>query len=281
MGQWATVLARNGVAALVFDQRGAGASTGDGAAETGEDRVEDVRAALDWARTRPEVDGRRVGVLSYSAGGWVAPLAIAGRDHIVFWVSLAGPAEGLGPQQGHVTTALMPAAAAGGPDYTDAEYDAAYRYQTALVDLARSGASWPAFEAANETARAARWAEHALIPDSLDHPDLDYYRRRAAFDGVDGALRRVHAPTFAVYGGADVIVPPSENVPRLRARFREAGNEALTVLVLDGVDHGLGRPGGPSGDGAWPEAYVRQWARPGALFTTVVEWTLARVAGAP
>ena len=270
MGEWAALLARNGIAALVYDQRGVGRSTGSPDA-TGETRVENVDAALDWLRAQPAIDGVRVGVLSYSAGGWVTPLAIQDRDDVAFWVSLAGPAEGLAAQQGHTTTALMRAAR---EPYTDAETEAAFAYQVRLVELAQAGAPWSDYEPLNDAARAARWAEHALIPDSLGQEDLSYYRSRAAFNDTDAALRRLDLPILAVYGGADVIVHPDDNVPRLR---QLVGESALTVVVLDGAEHPLGRPAGLSGEGAWPERYRRPWARPGRLFTTVVEWTRERV----
>ena len=270
MGEWAALLARNGIAALVYDQRGVGRSTGRPEA-TGETRVENVDAALDWLRAQDGIDGARVGVLSYSAGGWVTPLAIQDRDDVAFWVSLAGPAEGLAAQQGHTTTQLMRAS---GEEYAAAEYAAAFAYQARLVELAQAEAPWSDYAPLNAAARSARWAAHALIPDSLQQEDLAYYRSRTAFNDPDDALRRLDLPILALYGGADVIVHPDDNVPRLR---QLVGDDALTVVVLDGAEHSLGRPAGVHGAGDWPEGFRRPWARPGRLFTTIVDWTRERV----
>lgn len=274
IASWGLMLARNGIAALAFDVRGSGSSTGDPAATTSEDRFEDVRAALDWMQTRSEISRDKVGILSYSAGGWVTPIAIQGRGDVAFWISLAGPAEDLAAQQGHTTTELMRMS---GETYSDTDYTAAFDYQSGLVELAQSGADWSTIEAVNATARAASWAEHALIPDSLNQEDLDYYRRRLGYTPAE-ALRQIEVPMLAIYGTRDFIVPPSENVPLLRSYLAEAGNDELTILVLEDVDHSLGRPGGATGDREWPVDYVRRWTRPGELFTTIVEWTQEQVA---
>ena len=266
---WGERLARVGVAALALSPRGAGGSTGDAATTTDRDRFAELGAALDWTAARPDVE--RVGVLSYSAGAWVVPPVAAGRDDVAFWVALVGPAEGLAEQQGHVTTAFMRAS---GEAFSEAEYADAFAYQAGLVRLAWRGAPWADYADGNAAARAARWAEHALIPDSLGQPDLDYYRRRPSFDARD-ALARLRVPTLAVFGGADAVVPPDDNIPLWRRLAAHAGNDDVTVVVIDGADHGLG-VAGAVGTGGWPTGYTRGWSRPAALFETVLDWTRAR-----
>ena len=223
MYNWATLLARSGVAALVWDGRGVGGSTGDAATVTAEDREAEARAALDALGQRADVGP--VGLVSYSAGGWIVPDVAAERDDVAFVVTMVGPVESLADQQGHVTTAFMQAS---GDAFTDAEYAQAFAYQRATVELAQEDAPWSAFERINAPVRAARWAEHALVPDSLDAPDLDYFRRRTGFDAP--AWDRVRAPVLGLFGETDRVVPPEHNAPRLRAAL--AGNADATVVVV-------------------------------------------------
>lgn len=68
------ILAANGIAAFVFDKRGTGCSEGTYIQHFGV-LSDDVVAALSWLKTRPEVDGSRIGLAGFSQGGWVAPLA--------------------------------------------------------------------------------------------------------------------------------------------------------------------------------------------------------------
>ena len=263
MVNWATLLARSGVAALVWDGRGSGGSTGDAATVTAEDREAETRAALDALAARGDVGP--VGLVSYSAGGWIVPDVAADRDDVAFAVTMVGPVESLADQQGHVTTAFMRAS---GEPFTDAEYDAAFAYQRATVELAQADAPWSAFEAVNGPARAARWAEHALIPDSLSAPDLDYFRRRMGFDAP--AWDRVRAPTLALFGEIDRVVPPEHNAPWLRAAL--SGNADATVVVVPGADHSLARPPAFVGEGEWPDRFYRPWTRSPVVFDTLVGW---------
>lgn len=262
MGNWARLLARSGIAALAYDARGTGRSGGDAATETAEDRVGDARAALGWLLGRDDVGP--VGLVGYSAAGWIVPVVAADRDDVAFAVTMAGPAESLADQQGHVTTAFMRAS---GEAFSELEVAAAFAYQRQTVALAQAGASWRAFEAVNAAARAARWAEHAYVPDSLDAPDLDYFRRRAGFTAPP--WDRVRAPVLAFFGEADLIVPPGDNVPTLRAAQPEA-----TIVVLPGADHTLARPAGVVGEGAG--RFYRPWTRSALLLETLTGWLRER-----
>lgn len=272
MTGWARLLARHGVAALAFDARGTGGSTGDRDALTAEDRFEEVHAALDLLAGREDIGS--AGLFSYSAGGWVLPIVAAARDDVAFVVTLVGPAESLADQQGHVTTEFMRAS---GEAYSDAEYQAAFSYQQQTVVLAQEEAPWIEFDRLNAVARTTRWAEHALIPDSLDAPDLDYFRRRRGF--ATPPWNRVDAPVLAVFGEKDLIVPPEVNVPILETAL--ANNPDATVLVIPGADHTLARPTAFVGEGDWPDRFYRPWTRSPLLFETLVDWFEERFAASP
>jgi hypothetical protein len=264
---WARLLARHGVAALVWDGRGEGSSTGDAATVTADDLFADVRAAVAWAAARADLGP--VGLVSYSAGGWIVPTVAAERDDIRFVVTLAGPATSLADQQAYTTTAFMRAS---GTAYTDDEYADAFAYQRQTVLLAQSDAPWDAFDAINGPARTARWATHALIPATAADPDLDYFRRSRSFGAPPWG--RVRAPVLAIYGEADPIVSPVDHVPVLSAALAP-GTDA-TVVVAPGADHTLARPAAVVGEGVWPARYYRPWTRSAVVFDALVGWFAAR-----
>jgi pimeloyl-ACP methyl ester carboxylesterase len=266
--QWGRLLARNGVAALAFDGPGTGRSTGTRNVATAESRTADVHAALDLMLAQGDIGP--VGLWSYSAGGWIVPEVAADRPgDVAFVITMVGPATGLAEQQGHVTQAFMRAS---GQPFTPDEYAAAYAYQKATVDLAQAGLPWSSYQQINPAARAARWAEHALIPESLGDADLDYFRRRRGFRAP--RWEQVQAPVLAVFGEEDPIVPYAENVPELRRRLLD--NPDATVVVLRGLDHSLARPPATVGEGAWPDRYYRPWTRGPAVFETLIGWLRER-----
>jgi len=261
---WARLLARGGVAALAWDGRGSGRSTGDADAVTSDVLIEDARAALAWALARTDLGP--AGFVSYSAGGWVAPVVAADRDDVAFVVTLVGPAASLADQQGHTTVAFMRAS---GTAYADDEIAAAFAYQQQTVRLAQADAPWSAFEAINAGAQASRWREHALIPAAADDADLAYFRRHR-FEAPPWA--RVRAPVLAVFGETDPLVPPADNVPLLRAAL--AATPDVTVVVAPGADHTLARPAGVVGEG--DGRYYRPWTRSAVVFDALLGWFAAR-----
>lgn len=88
-------LALLGVATLRFDFRGCGESEGDGALTSIESERSDARAAVEWLRGRPEIDGERIGVLGVSLGGMVAIETMADDEGLktgCLWAAVSRPA---------------------------------------------------------------------------------------------------------------------------------------------------------------------------------------------
>lgn len=84
----ADYLARNGIATLRYDDRGAGASTGDAVNATTQDYKEDAVAGLEFLRSKGKFN--KVGIIGHSEGGSIAFMLGAERK-VDFLVSLAGP----------------------------------------------------------------------------------------------------------------------------------------------------------------------------------------------
>ena len=82
-------LARCSVAALRFNFRGVGRSTG--AFGNGVGEQEDVEAAIDFASATPVIDPNRIGLAGYSFGAGVA-VAVAVRDERCRLLALVSPA---------------------------------------------------------------------------------------------------------------------------------------------------------------------------------------------
>jgi len=77
----ASALVSRGYSVLMYDQRAHGSSEGD-ICTAGWREVEDLLGAVDYLKTRDDVDPRRIGVLGLSMGGQVALLAAAREDDL-------------------------------------------------------------------------------------------------------------------------------------------------------------------------------------------------------
>jgi pimeloyl-ACP methyl ester carboxylesterase len=87
-----------GFAALRFDKRGVGESTGTFVFVGTRDSptvfpelASDVAAGVRFLRTRPEIDPRRIGLAGASQAGWILPIAARELGDIAFMVLLSGP----------------------------------------------------------------------------------------------------------------------------------------------------------------------------------------------
>lgn len=233
-----------GLAALVFDGRGAGDSGGVPGEHTLEDRLGDAEAAFEALRGHPRVHPARVGLLGHSAGGWVVPVVAQRRPEVAFLVLHAGPAVSLAEQQGRVVQEVMKRS---DRNFTEEDYAAAYAYQHELVTKAGAGEPWSALAGLVASIDDQPWAGFVDRPDSDEHSELGYFRRNP--HDSRAALRSTTIPVLALYGGTDWIVPAEGNVEALDQVLTTAGNTDYEIVVIEGADHGLER----SDDGHPPE----------------------------
>ena len=91
-----------GYATLCFDKRGVGQSTGQyvpanphNSFAVFEDLASDIAAGVEFLRSRPEIDGSRIGLAGVSQAGWIVPLA-AEKTRPAFMLLIVGPTVSIG-----------------------------------------------------------------------------------------------------------------------------------------------------------------------------------------
>ncbi len=70
----ADYLTRQGIAVLRYDDRGAGKSTGDHSVATTKDLAFDVIRAVEYLKSRKDIDKNKIGLIGHSEGGIIAPM---------------------------------------------------------------------------------------------------------------------------------------------------------------------------------------------------------------
>jgi len=85
----ADYLTQQGIAVLRFDDRGFGKSTGNFSNATTKDFSTDVVSAVDYLKSRTDIDPNNIGLIGHSEGGIIAPLAANQTKDVSFIVLLA------------------------------------------------------------------------------------------------------------------------------------------------------------------------------------------------
>ena len=83
-------LTRKGIAVLRYDDRGFGESTGDFNKATTADFAKDVLSAVNYLKSRNDINLKQIGLIGHSEGGIIAPLASNQSSDISFMISMAG-----------------------------------------------------------------------------------------------------------------------------------------------------------------------------------------------
>lgn len=197
--QIADSLARNGIASLRMDDRGTGESGGAFKGSTSADFAEDIRAALAYLRTRPEIRSDRLGVVGHSEGAVITPMVAEKEPELRAIVLLAGVAE--------------PACSA------------LYFQLKNLI------------EHDTKLSPADREAQIAAIPTRIEgmmaaDPWMKFF---LTYDPA-ATMRRVKTPVLILTGANDQQAVPAQVALQEKA-FKSAGNRDVTAKVIPGVNH--------------------------------------------
>ncbi len=88
----ARYLQANGIAVLLPDKRGCEKSEGDWIGASIEDLATDTLSAIEFVKTQQMFEYSTIGLVGFSQGGWIAPVAAAKSDDLSFVVSMSGAA---------------------------------------------------------------------------------------------------------------------------------------------------------------------------------------------
>ena len=262
----ADLLTRKGIAVLRYDKRGIAQSTGKYADATIEDFAQDAQSALQYLKSRKEVDAKRLGVIGHSEGGILASLVATGSSDVNWLVLLATPATtgektllrqseliartgGLTEDQ--ITRSLEFDRKAYAAVRQEKDPSALEKRLAALVDQSGLGAAMPP---------EALQAQIRTMTSPWFRQFLDY--------DPEPTFEKIKCPVLALSGDRDLQVDSAENVPLLRKALEASGNRDFTVVEVEGVNHLLqtAQSGSPALYGAIEETIAQE------VLTAIGNW---------
>jgi pimeloyl-ACP methyl ester carboxylesterase len=265
---WARFLIRRGIAVLGYDKRGVGGSTGDWNTATFDDLADDVIAAVEYLKTRSDIDRKQIGLLGISQAGWVMPRAAIRSKDIAFLISISGA--GVPPAETTIDQARSEMTMAGMPRENVEAIIALLKLQ---YEFAKTGQGWEEYAAAREKLAKRMGKPPDTIPGTPDHPYWQFIKRLYFYDPVP-TLRQLRTPTLAVWGELDNNIMAEKNKTAWEAALKTAGNRNYTLRILPKANHAQFE----ATIGSNAEAPGLQRIVP-TYFSTVQDWLAKRVRG--
>jgi pimeloyl-ACP methyl ester carboxylesterase len=221
---------RRGIAALIYDKRGVGKSTGDWKQSNFDDLAEDAIAGINFLQQRKEVNARRIGIYGHSQGGMIAPLVASRSKDVAFIISGAGSAVPLHEAEVNSITNQVRAKGVSGSELAEAIV-----FIKMFVNVLRTGEGREQFDAATEKARTTTWYPMLHVPPK-ESWFWSYYKRIADYNAAD-YWAKVSVPALLIYGERDVYVPVARSASNIDRALNKAGNRDYTILILPRASH--------------------------------------------
>ncbi|HTL03506.1 MAG TPA: alpha/beta fold hydrolase [Vicinamibacterales bacterium] len=216
--QLATSLADAGFVVVRYDKRGTGQSGGRPESATYDDFSADLRAVIGHLLKRKDVDPKRVALIGYGEGGWIALATAAKENKVAAVVTIGTPsAKGVDlvlEQQRQLFEGSGTSAAA---------QEKAVEQQKSILQAVISGKGWD-----------------ALAPDIRRQVDTPMYRSFLLFDPAQ-VLSKTRQPLLVVQADLDREVPTfhGEQLAQLgRSRLKA---QPTDFVHLPGLNHLLAR----------------------------------------
>lgn len=257
----ATAFARNGIAALVYDKRGVGASTGDWRQAGFAQLAGDASAAVEALRALPRIDSRRIGIHGHSQGGMIVAQVASDNPHVAFVIGSAGT--GVSMAETEVYSLIN---AVGVSRLPAAEQPMAKRFIDAIVATAYDGDPRAQLENVWQSVREKPWA---FQPPSASDPYWSFSRRIASYRPLD-YWRRIAVPVLLVYGEDDERVPARKSAAQIAEAYLGGQGTQLEVRLFPAADHTFRLQPRTPGKFEWPRSAP---GYPGGMVRWVVKIT--------
>lgn len=239
----ADYLTRNGFAVLRYDDRGVGESKGDPTLSTSANFANDARAAIEFLRTRKEINSKKIGVIGHSEGGMIAPMLAATDKNIAFIVLLAGTGVAgdvllvdqnyeVGRMRGMTEDQL---------ENAKIENQKIYNLIKADENLAEVKKSLAAYFQSNidkipEAERPSQEEVDTTIKQEVDAIATPWLRYFITYNPKEN-LMKVKCPVLVLNGDRDIQVTAALNTNGIANALRESGNKKVTLQVFPGLNH--------------------------------------------
>lgn len=239
----ADYLTRNGIAVLRFDDRGVAKSKGNFASATSADFATDALAAVEYLKTRKEINSKKIGIAGHSEGGMIAPMCAVNSNDVSFIVLLAGPGVS-GKDVIILQTELILKANGLKEEDIKKAVDQNTRIFNVVAEEVDSLLAFKKLLALyNDDISKMSDEEKKKPENSKESFDRNvkqilspWFRFFVKYDPKP-TLEQVMVPVLALNGEKDLQVDPKQNLPEIEKALTTGGNKNFKIMELPGLNH--------------------------------------------
>lgn len=259
----AYLFARHGIAALIYDRRGKGASKG-GDNVTWNNLADDALAGLRFLQSRSDINPKQIGISGFSQGGWVSPLAATRSKDVAFVLVGSAPAITPDEQNDYNVESLL---RLNNVSEENIKAVMTLRKRVSQFQLTNTG-NKVALESEISQLRSETWFRNTLLPDKLEPFDGE----SKAFITFDPApiWEKVRVPVLLLWGAQDMVVPAQKSKTIIENALKKGENKEYELKIFDKAGHGVGVT--RDKNEAWDFPRLASGYQ-----EIMIEWTLKRV----
>jgi hypothetical protein len=250
---YADALVERGIAVLYPDKRGSGESGGDWRDASFLELAEDAVAAIDVLSANSNVDASRVGLIGFSQGGHIIPVAASRAPSVAFVINVSGSVVPMMEQIGDELRLM-----AEREGLTKNEVAAIQSIHERAVHFVSTGGGWRAYADGLAEAKTGHLGETEVIkgfPTEPDSPGWTYLRTIGDFDPLP-YWRDVDVPALFLYGGRDENVDVYKSADVIEESLTPDGL-AYSLLLFRENGHALYREDAMD--------FIARWIRDGGV----------------
>lgn len=236
-------LTRNGFAVLRFDDRGIAESTGDFSTATSEDFTKDVLSAVEYLKSRDEINRSKIGLIGHSEGGLIASIAAVKSDDVAFIVLMAGP--GIAGDSILILQSDLIQKAGG---TSEEEIQKSLKIQREIYSIIIKSEDDNTLkdqlrEKFNDEFSKMTEEEKAQLGDPEVYLNIQIKTLTSSWFkfflkyNPQPTLEKVKCPVLAIDGENDLQVPPKQNLSAIGSALKRGGNKNFETKMLPGLNH--------------------------------------------
>ena len=231
----ADYLTNNGIGVLRYDERGVGESEGNFQSAAINEFSSDVKAAIDYLKTRKEINSSKIGLIGHSIGGIIAPKVAAENADIDFIVLMAAP--GI---NGDKVMLSQKAALERLMGYNEMQISQSQDFVKGAYDIiVNSELDNPSLKDSLNSFYTHKYG--AMLPKDQRETIVDQITGYEFVSLIKSEpskyLEQIKCPVLAINGSKDFQILPEENLLAIKNSIEKNGNKKVKVVELENLNH--------------------------------------------